>query len=73
MLALWSESFDYDVPRRHFLHGVLKDYELNGKTIHMEVVTDHYAARASNLQEYEAMVKAINIPEAEFARKTGLF
>jgi translation initiation factor eIF-2B subunit epsilon len=59
VLALWSESFDYDVPRRHFLHGVLKDYELNGKTIHMEVVTDHYAARASNLQEYEAISKDV--------------
>lgn len=59
VLALWSESFDYDVPRRHFLHGVLKDYELNGKTIHTEIITDHYAARASNLQEYEAISKDV--------------
>jgi translation initiation factor eIF-2B subunit epsilon len=59
VLALWSESFDYEVPRRHFLHGVLKDYELNGKTIHTEIITDHYAARASNLQEYEAISKDV--------------
>jgi len=55
VLALWAESFDYEVPRRHFLHGVLKDYELNGKTIHTEIVTDHYAARVFNLQSYEAV------------------
>ncbi|EKD15058.1 translation initiation factor eIF-2B subunit epsilon [Drepanopeziza brunnea f. sp. 'multigermtubi' MB_m1] len=59
VLALWAESFDYEVPRRHFLHGVLKDYELNGKTIHTEVVDDHYAARVFNLQSYEAVSKDI--------------
>ncbi|OWP04533.1 hypothetical protein B2J93_1392 [Marssonina coronariae] len=59
VLALWAESFDYEVPRRHFLHGVLKDYELNGKTIHTEVVEDHYAARVFNLQSYEAVSKDI--------------
>lgn len=59
VLALWAESFDYEVPRRHFLHGVLKDYELNGKTIHTEVVEDHYAARAFNLQTYEAISKDV--------------
>jgi translation initiation factor eIF-2B subunit epsilon len=59
VLALWAESFDYEVPRRHFLHGVLKDYELNGKTIHTEVVEDHYAARVFNLQSYEAVSKDV--------------
>jgi translation initiation factor eIF-2B subunit epsilon len=59
VLALWSESFDYEVPRRHFLHGVLKDYELNGKTIHTEIITDHYAARAATLQAYEAISKDV--------------
>ncbi|KAI9745965.1 MAG: hypothetical protein M1818_000646 [Claussenomyces sp. TS43310] len=59
VLALWSESFDYEVPRRHFLHGVLKDYELNGKTIHTEIIKDHYAARASNLQNYDAVSKDV--------------
>jgi translation initiation factor eIF-2B subunit epsilon len=59
VLALWAESFDYEVPRRHFLHGVLKDYELNGKTIHTEIVEDHYAARVFNLQSYEAISKDV--------------
>lgn len=59
VLALWSESFDYEVPRRHFLHGVLKDYELNGKTLHTEIIRDHYAARAGNLQAYDAVSKDV--------------
>lgn len=59
VLALWSESFDYEIPRRHFLHGVLKDYELNGKTIHTEIIQNHYAARASNLHSYDAVSKDI--------------
>ena len=59
VLALWAESFDYEVPRRHFLHGVLKDYELNGKTIHTEIVEDHYAARVFNIQSYEAISKDV--------------
>jgi len=59
VLALWAESFDYEVPRRHFLHGVLKDYELNGKTIHTEIVDEHYAARVFNLQSYEAISKDV--------------
>jgi translation initiation factor eIF-2B subunit epsilon len=59
VLALWSESFDYEVPRRHFLHGVLKDYELNGKTIHTEFITSHYAARVNNLRAYDAVSKDV--------------
>ncbi len=59
VLALWSESFDYEVPRRHFLHGVLKDYELNGKTLHTEIIHDHYAARVNNLRSYEAVSKDV--------------
>ncbi|PHH84730.1 hypothetical protein CDD83_1480 [Cordyceps sp. RAO-2017] len=51
VLALWSESFDYELPRRNFLHGVLKDWELNGKMIYADIVDDGaYAARACNLQ-----------------------
>ncbi|TVY30861.1 putative translation initiation factor eIF-2B subunit epsilon [Lachnellula hyalina] len=59
VLALWAESFDYEVPRRHFLHGVLKDYELNGKTIHTEIVDDRYAARVFNLQSYDSVSKDV--------------
>ncbi|KAI9750733.1 MAG: hypothetical protein M4579_006334 [Chaenotheca gracillima] len=59
VLALWSDSFDYEVPRKQFLYGVLKDYELNGKTIHTHIVDDHYAARVRNLSAYDAISKDI--------------
>ena len=59
VLALWSESFDYELPRRNFLHGVLKDWELNGKMIYAEVLDHGYAARASNLQMYDAISQDI--------------
>ncbi|KAF9873458.1 eIF4-gamma/eIF5/eIF2-epsilon [Colletotrichum karsti] len=59
VLALWSESFDYELPRRNFLHGVLKDWELNGKAIYAEVLEDGYAARANNLQMYESVSRDI--------------
>ncbi|KAI1769850.1 nucleotide-diphospho-sugar transferase [Hypoxylon cercidicola] len=55
VLALWSESFDYELPRANFLHGVLKDWELNGKMIHTEIVNEGYSARARNLQMYDAI------------------
>ncbi|KAJ1325815.1 translation initiation factor eIF-2B subunit epsilon [Microdochium nivale] len=59
VLALWSESFDYELPRANFLHGVLKDFELNGKMIHTEIVSEGYEARASNLQMYDAISRDV--------------
>lgn len=59
VLALWSESFDYELPRANFLHGVLKDWELNGKMIHTEIINEGYSARASNLQMYDAISKDV--------------
>ncbi|KAI1433823.1 eIF4-gamma/eIF5/eIF2-epsilon [Xylaria sp. CBS 124048] len=59
VLALWSESFDYELPRANFLHGVLKDWELNGKLIHTEIVTEGYCARAMNLQMYDAITRDV--------------
>jgi len=58
VLALWSDNFDYEVPRRGFLHSVLKDYELNGKTIHTHILEEgHYAARVRNLHAYDSVSK----------------
>lgn len=59
VLALWSESFDYELPRKNFLHGVLKDFELNGKFIYTEIVDSGYAARASNLQMYDSITRDV--------------
>lgn len=59
VLSLWSDSFDYQSPRKHYLFGVLKDYELNGKTIHTHIIKDDYAARVRNLKAYDAISKDI--------------
>ncbi|KAK4240757.1 putative translation initiation factor eIF-2B subunit epsilon [Achaetomium macrosporum] len=59
VLALWSESFDYELPRKNFLHGVLKDWELNGKMLYAEILDNGYAARASNLQMYDCISKDV--------------
>ncbi|CAL5874426.1 uncharacterized protein PFLUO_LOCUS8722 [Penicillium psychrofluorescens] len=59
VLSLWSDSFDYQSPRKHFLYGVLKDYELNGKTLHTYIITENYAARVRNLKAYDAVSKDI--------------
>ncbi|KAL2865558.1 translation initiation factor eIF2B catalytic subunit epsilon [Aspergillus lucknowensis] len=59
VLSLWSDSFDYQTPRKQFLYGVLKDYELNGKTIHTYIIEDHYVARVRNLKAYDAVTKDV--------------
>lgn len=59
VLALWSDNFDFQAPRKGFLHSVLKDYELNGKTFHTHIISDHYAARVRNLHAYESVSKDI--------------
>lgn len=59
ILGLWSDNFDYTTLRRSFLCGVLKDHELNGKTIHTHIVSDQYAARVRNLRMYDAVARDI--------------
>ncbi|KAK5937548.1 translation initiation factor eIF-2B epsilon subunit, GEF [Knufia obscura] len=52
VLSLWSDNFDNNHPRKEFLFGVLKDYELNGKTIHTYLVDGYYANRAESPTAY---------------------
>lgn len=59
VLSLWSDNFDYQSVRRSFLFGVLKDYELNGKTLHYHMVRDYYCARVKSLRAYDAVSKDI--------------
>lgn len=59
VLAQWSENFDYQSLRKSFLHGVLKDYELNGKTVHTYIIKDRYARRVSNLRAYDVVARDI--------------
>jgi translation initiation factor eIF-2B subunit epsilon len=55
VLSLWSDNFDNQSPRKDFLFGVLKDWELNGKTIHTYVVEDDYAARVADFWSYNCI------------------
>ena len=59
VLSLWSDNFDYQSVRQGFLSEVLKDYELNGKTIHTYIVADQYAARVKSLRAYDAVTKDV--------------
>ena len=59
VLTQWSDNFDFQSLRKSFLHGVLKDYETYGKTIHTYVVTDEYAARVGSLRAYNGVSKDI--------------
>ncbi|KAF2878088.1 heat shock transcription factor 2, partial [Massariosphaeria phaeospora] len=59
VLALWSDNFDFQAPRKGFLQSVLKDYDLNGKTFHTHIVKDHYAARVKNLHAYDAVSRDV--------------
>ncbi|KAK5084957.1 translation initiation factor eIF-2B epsilon subunit, GEF [Exophiala xenobiotica] len=52
VLSLWSDNFDNNHPRREFLFGVLKDYELNGKTIHTYHINGYYANRVDGPTAY---------------------
>jgi translation initiation factor eIF-2B subunit epsilon len=57
--ALFTENFDYQHIRRHFLHGILMDYELYGKLIHTHILSEGYAARVRSLQTYDAVSRDI--------------
>ncbi|MCJ1246622.1 hypothetical protein MMC30_003831 [Trapelia coarctata] len=59
VLSLWSDNFDYQSVRKSFLFGVLKDYELNGKTLHYHMVQDYYCARVKSLRAYDTVSKDI--------------
>lgn len=59
VLSLWSDNFDYQSVRQGFLSEVLKDYELNGKTVHTYIVAGQYAARVQSLRAYDAVTKDV--------------
>lgn len=59
VLAQYTDNFDWQLPRRGFLHGVLKDFETFQLTIHTHIATEGYAARVHGLQAYDAISKDI--------------
>ena len=59
VLGLWSDNFDNQSLRGDFLHGILKDYELNGKTVHTHVLKRGYAARVADEAAYARIARDI--------------
>lgn len=51
ILSAWGENFDYQAPRRDFLHRVLTD-DIFPHHIHTHVIEDHYAARVKDIASY---------------------
>ena len=59
VLAQYTDNFDWQMPRRGFLYGILKDYETNQLTIHTHITSHGYAARVKNLQSYDAVSRDV--------------
>ena len=59
VLAQYTDNFDWQLPRRGFLYGVLKDYETNLLMIHTHITNDGYASRVKNLQAYDAVSRDV--------------
>jgi translation initiation factor eIF-2B subunit epsilon len=59
VLAQYTDNFDWQMPRRGFLYGILKDYETNQLTIHTHITSHGYAARVKNLQAYDAVSRDV--------------
>lgn len=59
VLSQYSDNFDWQMPRRGFLHGILKDFELFQLTVHAHVFADGYAARVRSLQAYDSITRDI--------------
>ncbi|RMZ91801.1 hypothetical protein DV736_g979, partial [Chaetothyriales sp. CBS 134916] len=76
VLSLWSDNFDNQSPRKDFVFGVLKDYELNGKTIHVYVLENHYAARSEDLWSYAKISQDLvagSIPSLEAQNRVSAY
>ncbi|KAI8801232.1 nucleotide-diphospho-sugar transferase [Cladochytrium replicatum] len=58
VLALFTENFDYQDIRKHFVRGVLES-DILGQTIYAHIVREEYAARARNTQMYESISKDV--------------
>lgn len=59
VLAQYTDNFDWQLPRRGFLRGMLKDYETLQLMVHTHVVKEGYAARVKNLQTYDQISRDV--------------
>ncbi|KAJ3410454.1 hypothetical protein HDV05_003716 [Chytridiales sp. JEL 0842] len=56
--ALFTENFDYQDVRKHFVRGILES-DILGKTIFCHIISDTYAARVRSTQMYDSVSKDI--------------
>ncbi|KAJ3023506.1 UNVERIFIED_CONTAM: hypothetical protein HDU68_008576 [Siphonaria sp. JEL0065] len=56
--ALFTENFDYQDIRKHFVRGILES-DILGKQIHCHIISDTYAARVRSTQMYDSISKDI--------------
>ena len=59
VLAQYTDNFDWQLPRKGFLHGLLKDFETFQLMAHTHVVEEGYAARVKNLRAYDAVSRDV--------------
>ncbi|KAI5363978.1 Putative W2 domain, hexapeptide transferase, nucleotide-diphospho-sugar transferase [Septoria linicola] len=59
VLAQYTDNFDWQLPRRGFLYGTLKDFETFQYTVHTHIANDGYAARILNLRAYDSISKDV--------------
>lgn len=59
VLAQYTDNFDWQLPRKGFLYGLLKDYETLQLVVHTHVAKEGYAARVKNLQSYDAVSRDV--------------
>ncbi|TPX75512.1 hypothetical protein CcCBS67573_g03213 [Chytriomyces confervae] len=56
--ALFTENFDYQEIRKHFVRGILES-DILGKQIHCHIISDTYAARVRSTQMYDSISKDV--------------
>ncbi|KAJ3071818.1 hypothetical protein HDU98_004751 [Podochytrium sp. JEL0797] len=56
--ALFTENFDYQDIRNHFVRGILES-DILGKQIHVHIINDTYAARVRSTQMYDSISKDV--------------
>jgi len=54
VLALFTENFDYQHMRKHFVKGTLES-DILGKKILTHIISDQYAARVGSLPSYDVI------------------
>ncbi|PPJ59459.1 hypothetical protein CBER1_02408 [Cercospora berteroae] len=59
VLAQYTDNFDWQLPRRGFLHGTLKDFETFQYTVHTHIAREGYAARVLNLRSFDSISKDV--------------